>query len=69
MEICNLPNKQFKIAVLRKLNKLHKNIEEKFTKIRKKIHEQMRSSVGRKKTLKENVEILRRIQWMKLKMQ
>lgn len=40
MEICNLPNKNFKISVLRKLNDLQENTERQFNKIRKTIHEQ-----------------------------
>lgn len=40
MEICNLPNKNFKISVLRKLNDLQENTERQFNKIRKTIHKQ-----------------------------
>ena len=39
MEICHLPNKEFKI-VLRKLNEVQENTERQFNKIRKTIHEQ-----------------------------
>lgn len=35
MEICELPNKEFKIAVLRKLSELPEDTERQFKKIRK----------------------------------
>lgn len=35
MEICNLPNQEFKLAVLRKLNELQENTERQFNEIRK----------------------------------
>ena len=37
---CHLPNKEFKIDVIRKLNELQENIERQFNEIRKTIHEQ-----------------------------
>lgn len=37
MEIYNLPNKDIKIAILRKLNELHRNKYRQSTKIRKTI--------------------------------
>ena len=40
MEICNLPYKEFKIAILRKLNELQGNTERQFNKILKTIQEQ-----------------------------
>ena len=39
MEICNLPDKGFKIAVLRKLNELQEHADN-FNEIRKTIYEQ-----------------------------
>ena len=39
MEICDLPDKEFKIAILRKLNELQENTDRQFNKIRKTIHE------------------------------
>ena len=38
MEICDLPNKEFKIAVLKKFNELQENTEREFNEIRKIIH-------------------------------
>ena len=40
MEICNLPDREFKIVVLRKLSELQENTERQFKEIRKTIHEQ-----------------------------
>ena len=40
MEICNLPNKELKIAVLWKLNYLQENTERQLSKIRKTVQEQ-----------------------------
>lgn len=40
MEICDLPDEEFKTVVLRNLNKLQENTEGQFNKIRKIIHEQ-----------------------------
>lgn len=39
MKICDLPNEELKIAVLRKLNELQENTEEKIREIREKIYE------------------------------
>lgn len=40
IEIYDLPNKDFKIAILWKLNELQENIEIQFNKIERTIHEQ-----------------------------
>lgn len=40
MEICNLPDREFKIVVLRKLSELQENTERQPNKIRKVIHKQ-----------------------------
>lgn len=40
MEICNLPSKEFKIAVLRKLTKVQENTEWQLKEITETIHEQ-----------------------------
>lgn len=40
MEICNFLYKEFKMAVLRKLNDLQENTERQFNKIKKMVHEQ-----------------------------
>lgn len=40
METCNLPNKEFKTAILRKLNGLQENTETQVNNIRKTIHKQ-----------------------------
>ena len=40
MEICNLPNEEFKIAVLGRLNELQEDTEGQFNKIKKTIHKQ-----------------------------
>lgn len=44
---CHLPDKEFKIVVLRKLTELQENIERQFNKIRNTIHEQLRSLTER----------------------
>ena len=43
MNICNLSNKEFKIAVLRKFGELSVNIKRQFSETRKPIHEQNNS--------------------------
>ena len=40
IKICNLPDKEFKIAVLRKLSELQENTERQFNKIGKTIYEE-----------------------------
>lgn len=40
MEICNLPHKEFKITVLRKINEIQRNTKRQFNEIRKTRHEQ-----------------------------
>ena len=40
MEICDFLDKEFKMAILRKLNDLQENTERQFNKIKKMIHEQ-----------------------------
>lgn len=51
MEICDLPNKEFKI-VLRKLNELQENTERQFNEIRKTIQKQ-------NKKFNEEIEIIK----------
>ena len=44
MEICDLPHKEFKIAILRKLNAVEENTERKFNKTRNSIYKQNEES-------------------------
>lgn len=50
MEICELPGKEFRIIVLRKLNELQENRERQSNKIRKTIHEKERERFNRDKS-------------------
>ena len=46
MEDCDLADKQFKIAVMRKLNELQENLEMQFNEFRNKINEQKEYFTG-----------------------
>lgn len=54
MEIYHLPNKEFKIAILWKLNELQENTERQFNKIRKTVHDKRRSLTKRIEIIKKN---------------
>lgn len=51
MEICNLPNKEIKIAVLKKLTELQEKKERHFNEIRKTIH-------GQNENFNKEIEII-----------
>ena len=52
-KICDLPDKEFKIAVWTKLNELQENIERQFNEIWKTIHEQNEKFSKEIKTIKK----------------
>ena len=54
MEDCNLTDREFKIAVMKKLNKLHENSGGQFSELRNKINEQKKYFTKDIKSLKEN---------------
>lgn len=59
MEICDLPNKEVKILVLRNLNELQENIERSLNQVRKTIRKQNEKFNQEKEIMKKsNIKIL-----------
>ena len=54
MEICNLTDKKFKIAVLRKLSELQENTESQLNKSKKRIHKQNEKFNREREIIKKN---------------
>ena len=57
MEVCNLTDREFKIAVMKKLNELQENSERQFNELRNKINEQKRYFTKKIETLKKEPNI------------
>ena len=58
MEICDINDREFKIAVLKILNEMQGNIDRKFNALRKKINEQNVYSTKEIETLKKTLEMI-----------
>ena len=54
MGCCNLTAKEFKIAVMKKLNELQENSERQFNEVRNKVNEQKEYCTKKIETLKKN---------------
>ena len=58
MEYCNLTEREFKIAVMKKLNELQQNSERQFNELRSKINKQNEYLTKEIETKKNQIEIL-----------